>query len=168
MHKLEAKNIAKIIKKTQILYDISLEVNSGETVGLLGPNGAGKTTTFYTICGLIDINDGQILLDNKDITELLKDTGAYKSQDLHIIKDLANYYQIAQGLLKDIDKEQDSAKKNRLLENLLKIQRMEMALLQALAIDPRARIKQNLMPDSGSLFEDIDQLLKDTEGSNDS
>ena len=49
MYKLEAKNITKKIKKTQILHDISLEVNSGETVGLLGPNGAGKTTSFYTI-----------------------------------------------------------------------------------------------------------------------
>jgi lipopolysaccharide export system ATP-binding protein len=93
MHKLEAKNIAKIIKKTQILYDISLEVNSGETVGLLGPNGAGKTTTFYTICGLIDINDGQILLDNKDITELPLHQRArygigYLPQESSIFRDL--------------------------------------------------------------------------------
>jgi lipopolysaccharide export system ATP-binding protein len=93
MHKLEAKNIAKIIKKTQILCDISLEVNSGETVGLLGPNGAGKTTTFYTICGLININDGQILLDNKDITELPLHQRArygigYLPQESSIFRDL--------------------------------------------------------------------------------
>ena len=43
MHTLEANNLVKIIKKTQIVYDISLTVKSKEVVGLLGPNGAGKT-----------------------------------------------------------------------------------------------------------------------------
>ncbi|MDR2791105.1 MAG: ATP-binding cassette domain-containing protein, partial [Campylobacteraceae bacterium] len=43
MHKLSVKNLAKTIKKTQIIHDISLEIKSGEIVGLLGPNGAGKT-----------------------------------------------------------------------------------------------------------------------------
>jgi lipopolysaccharide export system ATP-binding protein len=67
-HKLEAKDITKIIKKTKILHGISLEVFSGETVGLLGPNGAGKTTSFYTVCGLTKPTTGQIFLDDKDIT----------------------------------------------------------------------------------------------------
>ena len=46
MNKLEARNLSKQIKKTKIVNDISLEVNSKEVVGLLGPNGASKTTTF--------------------------------------------------------------------------------------------------------------------------
>ena len=37
-------------------------------MGLLGPNGAGKTTTFYMTVGLIKPNDGQIFLDDIDIT----------------------------------------------------------------------------------------------------
>jgi len=68
MHKLEAKNLSKTIKKTKIIHDFSLSVKSGEVVGLLGPNGAGKTTTFYMICGLIAPSDGKVLLDGKDIT----------------------------------------------------------------------------------------------------
>ncbi len=94
MHKLEAINIAKRIKKTQILHDISLEVNSGETVGLLGPNGAGKTTSFYTICGLVEPTHGKIILDGIDITSLplhkraLKGIG-YLPQESSIFKDLS-------------------------------------------------------------------------------
>src|SRR5262249_17778207 len=42
----------------------------GEVVGLLGPNGAGKTTSFYAIVGLIPPDTGQVLYDDKDITDV--------------------------------------------------------------------------------------------------
>ena len=70
MNKLSAQNLSKHIKKTKIVQDISLEVNSGEVVGLLGPNGAGKTTTFYMICGLLHPSAGKVLLNHTDITNL--------------------------------------------------------------------------------------------------
>jgi len=94
VYKLEAKDITKKIKKTQILHGISLEVRSGETVGLLGPNGAGKTTCFYTICGLVEPTSGQIFLNGKDITSLplhkraLEGIG-YLPQESSIFKDLS-------------------------------------------------------------------------------
>jgi lipopolysaccharide export system ATP-binding protein len=67
-HTLEIKNITKSIKKTQILYGVSLNIKSGEIVGLLGPNGAGKTTTFYTICGLIPPTSGDVIFNDEAIT----------------------------------------------------------------------------------------------------
>lgn len=70
MSKLEVKNITKTIKKTAILHDISMELNTSEIVGLLGPNGAGKTTSFYAICGLIPPSSGDILIDGVNITKL--------------------------------------------------------------------------------------------------
>lgn len=42
----------------------------GEIVGLLGPNGAGKTTTFHSISGFVRPDEGQILLDGEQITDL--------------------------------------------------------------------------------------------------
>ncbi len=65
---LRAEHLVKIYKKRRVVSDISVEVNQGEIVGLLGPNGAGKTTSFYMIVGLIKPNEGQIFLDDQDIT----------------------------------------------------------------------------------------------------
>jgi lipopolysaccharide export system ATP-binding protein len=45
-------------------------LQQGEIVGLLGPNGAGKTTTFYMIVGLIKPQEGRIVLDGRDITDM--------------------------------------------------------------------------------------------------
>jgi lipopolysaccharide export system ATP-binding protein len=94
MHKLEAKGLAKVIKKTTIVHNISLEVNSSEIVGLLGPNGAGKTTSFYMICGLTDATDGRVYLDGQDLTNLPLSKRAklgigYLPQESSIFKDLS-------------------------------------------------------------------------------
>jgi len=93
MHTLEAINLSKTIKKTQIVHDISLRVCSKEVVGLLGPNGAGKTTTFYMVCGLTDATQGQVYLDNEDVTKLPLSARAklgigYLPQESSIFKDL--------------------------------------------------------------------------------
>lgn len=67
--KLSAKNLVKTYKGRSVVKDISLEVNQGEIIGLLGPNGAGKTTSFYMIVGLIKPNQGEIFLENENITK---------------------------------------------------------------------------------------------------
>ena len=93
MHKLRAEHLVKTIKGTQIVKDMSLEVNSGEVVGLLGPNGAGKTTTFYMICGLVKATDGKVFFDGEEISKMplhqraMKGIG-YLPQEASIFKDL--------------------------------------------------------------------------------
>ena len=67
--KLRADNIIKKYKSRTVVKGVSVEVNQGEIVGLLGPNGAGKTTSFYMIVGLIKPNEGNVYLDEKDITQ---------------------------------------------------------------------------------------------------
>lgn len=67
---LIAKNLVKFYKGNLIIQDISLQVNSGEIIGLLGPNGAGKTTTFYIVLGIVNCDDGCIMIDNYDISML--------------------------------------------------------------------------------------------------
>jgi lipopolysaccharide export system ATP-binding protein len=67
-HTLEAKHLHKRYGAKSVVCDVDLILNKGEIVGLLGPNGAGKTTTFYMITGMIKPTNGQIFLDQKDIT----------------------------------------------------------------------------------------------------
>ncbi|MDD3591639.1 MAG: LPS export ABC transporter ATP-binding protein [Sulfurovum sp.] len=93
MHTLEARNLAKTIKKTKIVHDISLTVRSKEVVGLLGPNGAGKTTSFYMVCGLTGATEGEVFLDGVNITKLPLSARAklgigYLPQESSIFKDL--------------------------------------------------------------------------------
>jgi lipopolysaccharide export system ATP-binding protein len=67
---LRADNLVKKYKKRKVVNDVSVTVKQGEIVGLLGPNGAGKTTSFYMIVGLIKPNEGEIFLDDENITPL--------------------------------------------------------------------------------------------------
>lgn len=66
--KLEAHNLVKTYKSRRVVNDVSMSMETGETVGLLGPNGAGKTTSFYMMVGLVHPDEGKVLLDGKDIT----------------------------------------------------------------------------------------------------
>lgn len=70
MSLLKIDGISKSYKKRQVVNKVSFAVNSGSVVGLLGPNGAGKTTSFYMVVGLVQPDDGQIILDDHPITDL--------------------------------------------------------------------------------------------------
>ncbi len=68
--KLHVKNIGKSYHGRRVVRDVSFEVTRGEIVGILGPNGAGKTTSFYMVTGLVMPEQGDILLDDYNITNL--------------------------------------------------------------------------------------------------
>lgn len=67
---LRPQNLVKKYGKRTVVNHVSIEVTQGEIVGLLGPNGAGKTTSFYMTVGLITPNEGEIWLDNLNITKM--------------------------------------------------------------------------------------------------
>lgn len=66
--KLVVENLKKSYKGRTVVNDVSFYLERGEVVGLLGPNGAGKTTTFYMVVGLVSPEQGNIALDQEDIT----------------------------------------------------------------------------------------------------
>ena len=65
---IEINNISKEYKKNKkVINNLSMKINNGEIFGFLGPNGAGKTTTIKMITGILDVDEGDILIDNYSI-----------------------------------------------------------------------------------------------------
>lgn len=65
---IEIKNVSKEYKKDlKVIDNLNLTIKDGEIFGFLGPNGAGKTTTIKMITGILDITEGDILIDKKSI-----------------------------------------------------------------------------------------------------
>ncbi len=70
LQKIHTTELVKKYGKRTVVNHVSIEVQQGEIVGLLGPNGAGKTTSFYMTVGLVKPDEGQVYLNNQDITKL--------------------------------------------------------------------------------------------------
>jgi branched-chain amino acid transport system ATP-binding protein len=68
--RLELRNVHTHYETSHILFDVSLEVNQGESVCLLGRNGAGKTTTLKSIMSLASPSAGRIVFNGVDLVGL--------------------------------------------------------------------------------------------------
>ncbi|CAI81367.1 TPA: lantibiotic protection ABC transporter ATP-binding subunit [Staphylococcus aureus] len=78
MAKLVTENISKRFKNQDVLKHINITLENNEVYGLLGINGAGKTTLMKIICGILQQDSGEILLDNQPM----------KRNDLHKVGSL--------------------------------------------------------------------------------
>ena len=67
---IRTNNLIKRYHNRTVVNQVSIEVKQGEIVGLLGPNGAGKTTSFYMVVGLIKPDEGEVYLNDLNITKL--------------------------------------------------------------------------------------------------
>ena len=70
INKISLQKISLSYNKRQILDDVSFNIREGEICGLLGPNGVGKSTIFNIIVGLVKPNYGNIIINQKDVTEI--------------------------------------------------------------------------------------------------
>ncbi|AZO36437.1 MAG: ATP-binding cassette domain-containing protein [Mesorhizobium sp.] len=70
MASLELKNIVKRYKSQTVLDDLSLTIADGETLVLFGPSGAGKTVLLRVVAGVIDPDEGKILIGGEDMTDV--------------------------------------------------------------------------------------------------
>ena len=66
---LTIHNLTKKFGQQTALKDININIEKNEIIGLLGPNGAGKSTLMKSIVGALKIDEGQILFNEKDVTE---------------------------------------------------------------------------------------------------
>ncbi len=120
--KITAKNIVKTYKNRRVVDGISLDVKQGEIVGLLGPNGAGKTTSFYMIVGLVKPNEGQVYLNDEDVTHQPMYRRAqmgigYLAQEASVFRKLSVEDNILAVLeMTDLSKSEQNAKLESLLD----------------------------------------------------
>lgn len=154
---LKAIALKKSFKSRTVVNGVNLTINQGECVGLLGPNGAGKTTCFYMIVGLQSCDEGQIILDDQDVTKEPMHQRArrgigYLPQEASVFRKMSvadNIYAILQ-LRKDLD---EAARKEKLEDLLGEFhithlrknsgmslsggERRRVEIARALAIEPR-------------------------------
>jgi lipopolysaccharide export system ATP-binding protein len=139
-----------------VVNEVSFDVSQGEIVGLLGPNGAGKTTSFYQVVGLVRPDEGDVYLDELNITRLpmykrAKMGIGYLPQEASIFRKLTVEDNISAVLeMTDKTKKEQKEKLEELLDEfrLQKVrknngdtlsggERRRTEIARALAVDPK-------------------------------
>lgn len=67
---IEIKNLTKSYGDNVVLKDVSLKMEEGTLNTLLGPSGSGKSTLLRSIAGLEDIDNGQVIIDGREVTDV--------------------------------------------------------------------------------------------------
>lgn len=88
---IEIKNLSKIYGKSRGIKHVNLNIERGTVFGFIGPNGAGKSTTIRCIMNMINSSYGQVLIDDKEISDKnykLKEEIGYLPSEIHLYEDL--------------------------------------------------------------------------------
>lgn len=151
--KLKIEKLSVELGKTDIINDLSLELQDGEFVSIVGPSGCGKSTLLKTIAGINQIKSGTIEIDG----EIVNDVPVHKRgvvilfQDLRLFPHMSVSDNVAYPLkLRGVEKKERYIEASRLLK-LVQLEGMEerrisqlsggqmqrVALARALAAGPR-------------------------------
>ena len=149
---LSLQHIKKDFGEGEVLSDISLDVHRGEFVTLLGASGCGKTTTLRIISGLETADEGRVLLDGRDMTDLPPEKRPVNTvfQSYALFPHMNVEKNVAYGLrLRGMDKRAIDARVREMLElvqmsdharrmpsQLSGGQRQRIAIARALALEP--------------------------------
>jgi lipopolysaccharide export system ATP-binding protein len=153
---IHTNNLVKRYKNRTVVNQVSVNLQQGEIVGLLGPNGAGKTTSFYMVVGLIKPDEGEVFLNNQNITKLPMYKRAqmgigYLPQEASVFRKLSVEDNIAAVLeMTKLSKKQQKEKLEELLnefrlthvrknngDSLSGGERRRTEIARALAVDPK-------------------------------
>ena len=133
---LQVKGVSKSFDGRPILKKISMDLFPSEIIGLVGPNGSGKSTLYGTIIGQYKVDTGNILLNQKDITqkpihERAKLGIAYLGQYRSVfgISVFDNLLGIAQIVIKGADKQHSTVEKLMTEFNLQHLRNINANLL---------------------------------------
>jgi len=153
---LEINGLQAGYGKMQILHNFNLFVGKGQSLCLIGPNGAGKSTVLHSIYGFTDIYDGDVIIEDKNVTTLtpadkLKNAGvAYILQDNSVFPDMTVEENLLMGgFIKDNVEESKAAaeevlkrytrlneRRNQKAKNLSGGERRLLEISRALIMNP--------------------------------
>ena len=153
---IHTKSLVKRYRNRTVANQVSIDVKQGEIVGLLGPNGAGKTTTFYMVVGFIKPDEGEVFLNDENITKMAMYKRAqmgigYLPQEASVFRKLTVEENIAAVLeMTNLSKDEQAAKLEDLLtefrlhhvrknmgDSLSGGERRRTEIARALAVDPK-------------------------------
>ncbi|MGV2644015.1 ATP-binding cassette domain-containing protein, partial [Clostridium perfringens] len=64
---IEVKNISKSYGSKKVLENVSFNIEKGKITSFIGPNGAGKSTVLSIISRLMDMDEGEVFIDGKEL-----------------------------------------------------------------------------------------------------
>ena len=143
---LKILNLVKSYRRRKVVNRVTMEIKQGEIIGLLGPNGAGKTTTFYMVVGLTRPDDGQVFLNDEDITNYpmhnrAKKGVSYLPQEPSVFRKLT----VEENLLAVLESQKlsifDRKKKARSLLRELNILHIKDSMAYSLSGGERRRVE---------------------------
>ena len=143
---LKILNLVKSYRSRKVVNRVTMEIKQGEIIGLLGPNGAGKTTTFYMVVGLTRPDDGQVFLNDEDITNFpmhnrAKKGVSYLPQEPSVFRKLT----VEENLLAVLESQKlsifDRKKKARSLLRELNILHIKDSMAYSLSGGERRRVE---------------------------
>ena len=146
MAALKIRNLVKSYRSRKVVNKVTMEIKQGEIIGLLGPNGAGKTTTFYMVVGLTRPDDGQVFLNDEDITNFpmhnrAKRGVSYLPQEPSVFRKLT----VEENLLAVLESQKlsifDRKKKARSLLRELNILHIKDSMAYSLSGGERRRVE---------------------------
>ena len=91
---LVINHLTKSYGEVKAVDDLNLHIQKGEIYGFIGHNGAGKTTTLKSVVGILDFNEGEILVDGKSI----KENPLECKKDIAYIPDNPDLYEFMTGI----------------------------------------------------------------------
>lgn len=150
---LKCENLNKVIKKKQILSNVSFELNEGEILGFIGPNGAGKTTTIKLVLGLQSITSGNVKINGYDVktdfVKAIEKVGAIvENPDFYMYLSGRKNLELVARMYKNIDSKRiDEVVKLVGLENRItdKVSKYSLGMRQRLGIAQAILNKPNLL-----------------------
>ena len=154
---IEIRNVSKQFGNFQALSDVSLDIEAGELVALLGPSGCGKTTLLRIIAGLETPDQGSILFNGADTTDVhVRERGVgFVFQHYALFRHMTVFENVAFGLrVKPRSQRPSEAQIREKVHSLLSLvqldwladrfpsqlsggQRQRIALARALAVEPK-------------------------------